>query len=71
MSDTFRIEYVKLSDEKTNLITRIKLTAELLEDLFNTVESSRELSLAKTNLEQSIMWATKAIVLFNEKGCSE
>ena len=71
MPDTFRKTYVKLSDENTNLIRRIKATAEVLEELFLEIESSREMSLAKTNLEQSIMWATKAIVLFNEKGSNE
>lgn len=55
--DTFR-------DENTALIIAIKTKCEELEELMNKV-NSREMSLAKTNLEQASMWATKAIVLDN------
>ena len=66
MTDTFRKEYRKLKEESSALILKIKLHAELLEELLITVKS-REMSLAMTNLEQCIMWATKAVVLDNEK----
>ncbi len=68
-NDTFRKVYKPLKEEDANLITSIKSKCEELEELMNNV-SSREMSLAKTNLEQAAMWATKAIVLEGEK-CQE
>ena len=62
MADTFRKVYKTLKQENTDLIISIKEKAEELEWLFNKV-ANREMSVAKTNLETSIMWATKAIVL--------
>jgi hypothetical protein len=66
MTDTFRKVYKTLKQENTDLILSIKNKAEELEVLLKTV-SSREMSLALTNLEQSMMWATIAIVLSDEK----
>jgi len=66
MTDTFRKVYKPLSDENQNLILRIKLHAEQLEELLLKVKN-REMSLAMTNLEQCTMWATKAVVLDDEK----
>lgn len=65
MSDTFRKQYRPLTEENANLINNIKLQAEELERLMVTIKS-REMSLALTNLETSIMWATKAVVLNDE-----
>lgn len=67
MSDTFRKTYHKLKEENSSLILECKNKAEELELLFKSV-SSREMSLALTNLEQALMWSTKAIVLNDEKG---
>lgn len=66
MTDTFRKAYKEMSDEHKNLIMEIKVQAENLESLMRTIES-REMSLARTNLEQSIMWATKAIAKADDK----
>ena len=66
MTDTFRKTYKTLTEENSRLILDCKNKAEELELLFKNV-SSREMSLALTNLEQSLMWATKAIVLNDEK----
>lgn len=66
MSDTFRIEYTSLLQEDADLILMIKIKAEELEQEMVLV-SNREMSLALTNLEQSVMWATKAIYLASEK----
>jgi len=66
MSDTFRKVYKPLHEENSKLITEIKEAAEKLEALMGYV-ASREMSLAKTNLEQCTMWATKAIVLEDER----
>ena len=60
--DTFRKVYKKLDQTSVDLIAELKGQAEVLEQSLDKV-SSREMSLAKTNLEQCIMWATKAVVL--------
>lgn len=65
MSDTFRKVYKPLTEENAKLINLIKNKAEELESLFINA-SSREMSLAKTNLEQAVMWSTKAISLYDE-----
>jgi hypothetical protein len=64
--DTFRKHYHTLKEINAALIIEIKCKAEELEELYANVKS-REMSLAMTNLEQSTMWATKAIVLDDEK----
>lgn len=66
MNDRFRKIYKQIGEENSNLITEIKEIAEQLEVRFQVVPS-REMSLAITNLEQSIMWATKAVVIEDEK----
>lgn len=66
MSDTFRKEYKKLSNEQIANISNIKEKAEGLEKAFResglkeTVDG-RSMALANTNLEQAVMWAIKAI----------
>lgn len=65
MTDTFRKKYntcKKLHDYQLE----IKEIAEQLEAKFKNIGQSREISLAMTNLEQSIMWATKAIYNFKQ-----
>jgi hypothetical protein len=66
MQDKFRKVYKKLHEENSKLITEMKEIAEKLDSNFDYVKS-REMSLAVTNLEQAMMWATKAIVLEDEK----
>ena len=66
MKDTFKKVYRPLKEESTKLIIDIKTKCEELETLFANVKS-REMALAFTNLEQSSMWATKAVVLHDEK----
>jgi hypothetical protein len=66
MSDTFRKEYKPLNNETKDTILILKSFAENLEKEFdllaiNDSTDKRALALAKTNLEQSIMWAVKAI----------
>lgn len=64
MSDTFRKEYKPLTEEQKAMMLRVKEQAEVLEQMFNeanTPDVGRLISLAKTSLEESIMWAVKAI----------
>lgn len=66
MADTFKREHRQLKAAATHLIQKIKLIAEKLEDELIVIKSL-EMSLAITNLEQCIMWETKAIAIDNEK----
>ena len=66
MTDTFRKEYKDLHEAVKEHIKNIKIYAEDLENILNKTEAiceydKRCMALAKTNLEQAIMWAVKAI----------
>lgn len=63
MSDVFRKEYKALSETDITRIDDIKEKAQQLWDSFEwTIGSDkRMMELAKTNLEQSVMWAIKSI----------
>lgn len=62
MSDVFRKEYKSLSDDAKSRINQIKSEAEKLYQSFDwTIGDNRMIALAKTNLEQAVMWAIKAI----------
>lgn len=67
MTDTFRKEYKALSDIQKASVLFIKEIAESLENQLDEISNSgiaidnRCMALAKTNLEQAIMWAIKAI----------
>ena len=66
MGDTFRKEYNTC--HKLHLFQQeLKVIAEQLEAKFKEIGQSREISLAMTNLEQSIMWAVKALYMFGDK----
>jgi len=60
MTDTFRKEYRQLTDDESADMQNIKQLAEALE-IYLIKYPSREMSLAITNLEQSVMWSMKAI----------
>jgi hypothetical protein len=70
MKDTFRKIYYPLKQKNTDLILNIKNQLEVVEALMRTVQS-REMSLAITNLEQASMWATKAIVLYDQNNIGD
>lgn len=62
MTDIFRKEYKPLTEEKKELVMFIKQEAERLYQMIENADGDpRMKALAKTNLEQSIMWAVKAI----------
>lgn len=75
MSDTFRKEYKPMSEAQKAHVEAVKVKADELLELFNTAvgdpmatvssdpskNGGRELALARTNLEQAIMWAVKGI----------
>ena len=60
--------HVTMSEKQIKEAESLRDKATELEDLFNNVvsteersDSSRLMNIAKTNLEQSIMWAIKAV----------
>ena len=66
MADVFRPEYRELSAEEKDQINGIKEKALELYNLFTVPATQdptkgRYIALAKTSLEESIMWATKAL----------
>jgi hypothetical protein len=66
MSDTFRKKYRELTAEEIQWVDQIKSQAEALLVAIDKPRSAdfpgnREIALAKTNLEQAVMWAIKAI----------
>ncbi len=78
MTDVFKKVYTTLRPSSSALILEVKTQAEVLlnamDRLVEGVEkgcgvspAARELALAKTNLEQAIMWYTKAVVLKDEE----
>lgn len=56
-----RPRYRSLTDEEAKALEYIKEMGATLWDVFHNLGSTRELALAKTNLEQAIMWAVKHI----------
>ena len=61
MSDPFHTKYRALSDVDASLVTRIKEAATGLYVLIGCVEAPREQALAKTKLEEAVMWAVKGV----------
>lgn len=66
MSDTFRKQYRELNEAEKAQLESLKIKAEDIESTFNAVvenrqDVGREIALARTKLEESIMWAVKAI----------
>lgn len=57
----FRKRYRQLSADEVALHDQIKDTATALFMLYEQVRPSRELSLGKTKLEESVMWAVKGL----------
>ena len=66
MSDVFKKVYTVMPDEIKEAIFVMKSKAEELKAFFDKV-NNREMSIAQTNLEQAMMWATKAYVNEGDK----
>lgn len=61
MPDVMRAAYRQLSDLEQTTMFEVKKLAEDLHTRLELIGQSRELALAKTNLEQAVMWAVKHI----------
>jgi hypothetical protein len=57
-----RQHYRQLSDDEQVLMRRVKLLGEdLYQEIDREISPGREASLAKTKVEEAVMWAVKAI----------
>jgi hypothetical protein len=59
--DPLRKRYRQLSPLEIEQVTWVKGAGEELMAALDKIGRSRELSLAKTKIEEAVMWATKAI----------
>lgn len=61
MSDVMRQAYRALSEAEKDAMQKLKADAASLYDFVISLGSSRELSTAKTKIEEAVMWAVKHI----------
>lgn len=62
MENVFRPDYRELSDDEKQLVSDLKDKAnELFLIIDGVLGQGRELAIAKTKLEESVMWAVKGI----------
>ena len=61
MSNRFRNNYRKLSEEEKILLSDLKREAGIMEAYLEMVPDGREKSTAMTKLEEAVMWAVKGI----------
>ncbi len=61
MEDVFNRCYKVLTDKQKEDMSAIKEKAHELYEIMDQNPASREMALAKTNLEQAVMWAVKAV----------
>ena len=60
-NNVMRHEYRTLSDKEKEQMQQIKDEGLLLWNMLDDIGQSRELSLAKTKVEEAVMWAVKHI----------
>lgn len=60
-NNVMRHEYKSLSDDEKDQMKKVKDLGLEFFDYLNSVGESRELSLAKTKIEEAVMWAVKHI----------
>lgn len=61
MSDVMRKEYKVLSDGEKIQMQGVKDIGQVFHDACDAIGTSREMSLAKTKVEEAVMWAVKHI----------
>ena len=61
VNNVMRHEYRVLSDEEKAHMQRVKDMGLDIYEYIDTIGSSRELSLAKTKIEEAVMWAVKHV----------
>lgn len=60
MSNTFRINQRKLTEAEREHIDDVKSIGQALHNVFAEIDN-REIRIAKTKLEEAVMWAVKGI----------
>ena len=60
-NNVMRHEYRVLTDEEKDQMRAVKDIGKTYYDLCTRIGNSRELSLAKTKIEEAVMWAVKHI----------
>ena len=60
-NNALRHQYRELSDTEKLIIDRMKTLGGEFVDLCDGTGSSRELSIAKTKIEEAVMWAVKHV----------
>lgn len=58
-NNVMRHEYRVLSDSEKELMQTVKDLGLNMHELFDRMGQSRELSIAKTKIEEAVMWAVK------------
>ena len=61
VNNTMRHQYRVLSDEEKALMSLLKDKGLEFHNILDGMKSSREVSLAKTKIEEAVMWAVKSI----------
>ena len=61
MSDVFKKVYTKMPEDVSKIIFEMKEKFEEVHSFMGSI-NNREMSIAKTKLEEASMWATKAYV---------
>jgi hypothetical protein len=61
MSNNLNSADAQLTDEERLQVESVKDQGLLLYDMFDAIGTSRELSLAKTKVEEAVMWAVKHV----------
>jgi hypothetical protein len=61
VNNTMRHQYKVLSDEEKESMQKVKDMGLDFHDFLSGLGESRELSLAKTKIEEAVMWAVKDI----------
>lgn len=60
-NNTMRHQYRVLGDAEKEQMQRIKDMGAAFHDYLSTIGGSREISLAKTKIEEAVMWAVKHV----------
>lgn len=61
VNNTMRHQYKVLSDEEKNQMVMVKDLGLAFHDLCERLGGSRETSIAKTKIEEAVMWAVKHV----------
>lgn len=70
MADVFRQDYTPITEEQKAQVLAVKVKAQELHDLISAAvtegersDRSRCIAIAKTTLEESVMWAVKGLTI--------